>query len=817
MGFLKKLLGIAADENETYSEAKKTLETSFYDEDGPKIKLGHLENGILTMTESITELDDESLEEYKHLRKIVFPTSLTKLESTVIDDQEQLEEVDFSKVTNLRKIPEDFISGKHKIRQFIIPMGVQTVEDGFIGEAKAGTEIFVPASVGKLGYFNGNCDNDLVVYLFAADVDIEEAEEDIKTLYVLPQYYTQYAKQLKKCDSEAQLREIPEDKRNFYKSIRTHSEQIVDEKPNRVTESSNNQQTNVTRPLNTKLMEQQKKGHVVDIEGKTYAIRQTQDLIGSIDINDSKMIRKMVLPSSLIRIPQSIFSYHEKLKEVDFSQCSSLIVIDSFAFRRCEQLEEVDLSQCSSLTEIGNYAFDDCKQLKKLVLPSSIISIAEKAFRGCEQLKKVVLPSSITRIAENAFQGCEQLEEVDFSQCSSLTEIGDVVSGCTQLKKVILPSSITRIAEYAFRGCEQLEEVDFSQCSSLTEIGDGTFSGCEQLKKVVLPSSIIKIGDSAFSGCEQLTSVILPDILVEIGRYAFERTCLTEIVIPDSVEHIGSGAFERCEQLTRATIGLSAKDYFDERYPIFKNTPNLKELTFCSEVAEYTGAKALTKVTFCDTVKELGKWAVAECEELEEVVIPDSVTKIGYGAFVACTNLSSIVLSDNITEMAESVLAKTRVKEIVFPRELRKLGVLGKDYEKLRKLDFSKVTNLKTIPENFIGSNTPKLKEIALPVGVAKIEECIGGENLSRIFLPSTIKEVEELHQVNIDIYCFSPVIEELELMVDGIEDEEDAIRLHVLPEYLDSYIEQRDAERIPKNILIIDVIPEEFRYYYDN
>ena len=770
MGFLKKLLGIAADENETYSEAKKTLETSFYDEDGPKIKLGHLENGILTMTESITELDDESLEEYKHLRKIVFPTSLTKLESTVIDDQEQLEEVDFSKVTNLRKIPEDFISGKHKIRQFIIPMGVQTVEDGFIGEAKAGTEIFVPASVGKLGYFNGNCDNDLVVYLFAADVDIEEAEEDIKTLYVLPQYYTQYAKQLKKCDSEAQLREIPEDKRNFYKSIRTHSEQIVDEKPNRVTESSNNQQTNVTRPLNTKLMEQQKKGHVVDIEGKTYAIRQTQDLIGSIDINDSKMIRKMVLPSSLIRIPQSIFSYHEKLKEVDFSQCSSLIVIDSFAFRGCEQLEEVDLSQCSSLTEIGNYAFDDCKQLKKLVLPSSIISIAEKAFRGCEQLKKVVLPSSITRIAENAFQGCEQLEEVDFSQCSSLTEIGD-----------------------------------------------GTFSGCEQLKKVVLPSSIIKIGDSAFSGCEQLTSVILPDILVEIGRYAFERTCLTEIVIPDSVEHIGSGAFERCEQLTRATIGLSAKDYFDERYPIFKNTPNLKELTFCSEVAEYTGAKALTKVTFCDTVKELGKWAVAECEELEEVVIPDSVTKIGYGAFVACTNLSSIVLSDNITEMAESVLAKTRVKEIVFPRELRKLGVLGEDYEKLRKLDFSKVTNLKTIPENFIGSNTPKLKEIALPVGVAKIEECIGGENLSRIFLPSTIKEVEELHQVNIDIYCFSPAIEELELMVDGIEDEEDAIRLHVLPEYLDSYIEQRDAERIPKNILIIDVIPEEFRYYYDN
>ena len=39
----------------------------------------------------------------------------------------------------------------------------------------------------------------------------ERSEEDIKTLYVLPEYYGYYAKQLKDCDSEARLREMPED------------------------------------------------------------------------------------------------------------------------------------------------------------------------------------------------------------------------------------------------------------------------------------------------------------------------------------------------------------------------------------------------------------------------------------------------------------------------------------------------------------------------------------------------------------------------------------------------------------------------------
>ena len=236
MGFFKKFLGDAADElKKNLEESRNEFMKSFddmkksasgqrqdfdsnddSDDDEPKIKIGDEQNGVLTLFEGITEMDDESLEGYEHLRKIVFPASLEHLDSDVICDQEELEEVDFSKVKKLKAIPDDFISGEHKIRRFVIPNGVTTVGNGFLGEAEDGTEVFVPASVKSLGYITGNNDNNMVVYLYAANINIEDVEEDVKTFYVPSQSYGQYALKLKKCESEARLREIPADKQDFY-------------------------------------------------------------------------------------------------------------------------------------------------------------------------------------------------------------------------------------------------------------------------------------------------------------------------------------------------------------------------------------------------------------------------------------------------------------------------------------------------------------------------------------------------------------------------------------------------------------------------
>lgn len=304
---------------------------------------------------------------------------------------------------------------------------------------------------------------------------------------------------------------------------------------------------------------------------------------------------------------------------------------------------------------------------------------------------------------------------------------------------------------------------------------------------------------------------------MEIGADAFTEYNFDQLVIPDSVVTIGEYAFGWGDHLHNATIGKSAKNYFNESRPIFAGCGKLTELTVRSEVAEYTGAKSLTKITICDTVKELGQWAFAECPNIEEAVVPDSVTKIGYGAFLKDENLKTIELSDNITEIGKVAFDGTRLKEIVFPKELSKIGRLG-DMYKLRKLDFSKVTRLRVIPENFLG-DCPKVKELVIPIGVTTIEENIGGDNLNDLFLPPTIEEVEELGQMDLNIYCFAPEIDELESLT-GAKDEDNNIfhpnHLFVLPQYLDAYRGQQVAEGISEDLLIIDVIPEEFRYYYE-
>lgn len=390
------------------------------------------------------------------------------------------------------------------------------------------------------------------------------------------------------------------------------------------------------------------------------------------------------------------------------------------------------------------------------------------------------------------------------------------------IKTIKIPDSVRLIEDQAFEGCFKLKRITLPD--TVKEIGYSAFSGCSELESIQLGKNLERIGVMAFNACKKLCDVLLPDTLKTIGDYAFDGCALNEIIIPDSVEEIGCNAFQNNESLESAVIGKSAKNYFKEgpsyrpnENAIFLKTPNLKTLVFRSEIAEYTGAKTLTNVTFADTVKELGKWAVSDNANLEEIRLPESITKIGYGAFAACENLKSIELSDNITEIEEGAFFKTQLREICFPKELRTIGKLSNGLEKLRKVDFSKVTKLETIPEEFIGDDTPKLRELVLPMGVKNIEECIGGENLDRLFLPPTIEEVEDLHQINLDIYCYAPKIEELGMMIESIEDAEDACTLYVLPEYVESYKAQRAAEGISEDLLVIDVIPEEFRYYYDN
>lgn len=251
MGFFKKVFNYAADEmkksledskeeilkslNETKREAlgnlgiksSETSETFKSDDEDVRIKIGTLTDGVLVIKEGFGKLKEDSLEDYKNLRKIVFPSTLIELEEGAIDNQKRLEELDFSKVTQLYNIPENFVYGETSIKTFVVPQGVITLGDEFLGSTETIKEVYIPSSVSSIGTISGSARNSIDVYLYASDVDLENMLDDVKTLYVLDQDYVYYAEQLSEYDSDARIRTMPDDKFSFYDEKMSEGEETL--------------------------------------------------------------------------------------------------------------------------------------------------------------------------------------------------------------------------------------------------------------------------------------------------------------------------------------------------------------------------------------------------------------------------------------------------------------------------------------------------------------------------------------------------------------------------------------------------------------
>ena len=496
----------------------------------------------------------------------------------------------------------------------------------------------------------------------------------------------------------------------------------------------------------------------------------------------------------------------------DFSNFSSVDIpegvtdIPDEAFEGCSNLTSITIP--SSVTSIGESAFKGCSGLTIVTIPDSVTSIGDSAFKDCSCLTSVTTGNSLTSIGNEAFSGCSNLTSITIP--NSVTSIGDsAFAGCRGLTSVTIPNSVTSIGEEAFYNCGELSVVFdggefkrgygiFSDTSILSVLYNGeVIPLCVRAKEIIIGDSITCIPNEAFKGYSGLTSVTIGNSVTSIGDSAFDGCSgLKDIVIPDSVETIGTNAFANCK-IDSFTIGKSVKNYakFVDLYGffcIFKNS-SIKELIVKAEAAEYVGPRtSISKVVLCDSVKEIKKWFLAEVEPFDEIIIPDSVTKIDDWAF---TN--------------------TNLKKIVFPKNLEELGKIG-DLPYLRRLDFSKVTKLKTIPLEFLGK-TPKLRELAFPMGVVELKDHCGGTVLSTVFLPPTVEKVGEVGY-DMSIYCFSPKLDSLEAIGDGAEDSSSNTPnyLYVLPGYLDAYKRQQKEEGVSEKLLEIRVMPDEHIHYYD-
>lgn len=284
--------------------------------------------------------------------------------------------------------------------------------------------------------------------------------------------------------------------------------------------------------------------------------------------------------------------------------------IGSRAFYSCTKLESVTIPD--SVTEIGELAFRLCGSLISIKLPANLETIEKETFNYCRKLETVVFNENLKTIGEGAFSNCYSLDEIvipdsvillgesAFSNCYDSTSIKGI-------KKVTIGAELSEIPASAFSGCENLETVIFADNSNLKSIKDNAFYNCKKITGIELPEGLETIGASAFWYCGSLENIEIPTTVNTIERYAFFGTKMynANILAATDTEYV---------YVDNWLVDLG--DSFAENIESV-NVDSLKNGTVGIAANAFISSKKLRSVVLPSSVKYIGKYAFADCANLD--------------------------------------------------------------------------------------------------------------------------------------------------------------------------------------------------------
>ena len=461
-------------------------------------------------------------------------------------------------------------------------------------------------------------------------------------------------------------------------------------------------------------------------------------------------LKKVILPSDLIKISARAFYQDYNLTEIEFPE--SLQEIKSGAFIGCDSLQHLDLKE--GLTSIGEAAFSGCSKITSFVLPNTIKELGPSAFSGT-QIEYIKIPAGIIKMGESyhafsAFSGCEKLKTIEFEEGMKVIPAA-AASKITSLKRVILPSSVTEINYRAFCRDTNLTEIEFPE--SLQKIGEQAFYRCESLENVNFKEGLMTIEDEAFLNCSSITSIVLPNTIKALGACIFAGTQINYIKIPTNVTDIGTGGgwvspFSDCEKLE--TIEL-AEGWKIIPQNIASNVYSVKKVILPSSVTKISAwafkyDNNLIEIELPESLQEIGAEAFRWCSSLEHIDLNEGLTIIESGAFDNCNSIKKVTLPTTIEKIGGGAFGHTQITDIKIPASVTYMGSKGGSpfvaCEKLETVEFE--DGLKIIPKYAV-SDVYSLKRVTFPESVTVIGEgaFYNDMNLTEINLPKSLQKID--------------------------------------------------------------------------
>lgn len=283
----------------------------------------------------------------------------------------------------------------------------------------------------------------------------------------------------------------------------------------------------------------------------------------------------------------------------------------------------------NGISEVGDYQFYGFPNISSITL-NSIEYIGKSAFAGMDIVANLVLPSTITEIDVNAFSDTK-IQQVSYAGtlenwtnihflslystplCSNEGKI-TFDSFPLNLEHIVLSSAIEYIDAFQFYGFKETKSVEIS--SLINFIGQSAFAGCSALESFSFRSEEnFIIMENAFLGCTNLKDVYYSGDLNTYTKIQYKNNAANPL-------------------------------YYHAN--LWINGEILEELVLTSnpEKYQFAGLQSLKKVTFSESITEIGEGAFSNCTSLEELLHLENVAILGNNAFEGNTSLRSIALPE---------------------------------------------------------------------------------------------------------------------------------------------------------------------------
>lgn len=497
-------------------------------------------------------------------------------------------------------------------------------------------------------------------------------------------------------------------------------------------------------------------------------------------------------PATLREIHDGAFAY-SKVPILDLSG-TNLEKVGIEAFTGCTSLQTVALP--ASLEYLCNYSsqttnpvtgipFDGCTALESIGVQNGNAFYYSDAYGMLYNTAGllIVCPAKNvgdgsgsvefapgTTFGESAFAGCTGV--VDVTLPSTLEVVPAGLFKGSSVRRVVLPEGVKEIENSAFEGCTSLAVVELP--STLTRIGSAAFRA-SGIASVTIPENVTSIGERAFKDCDKLVSVTLNNKLQKIGRYAFAKTAITSIVIPASVEQMG-GAWDNSVISTGSSGGASGPSGPSGPSTIKPggalNPPSSGSTTTsvpADDADELTNSRvfkdcdALQSVTFLGYPTMMYGYTFEGCGALKTVEFHGAWAKIEKGMF-ANSAITEIDLPDTVAIISEEAFAGTEIEAIHFPASLNVLQAKAFiDCNSLTTFTVDANNTNYMAKDGVLWSKDEttvvlypagKTGEVTFETGTKFAEYAFTSSNLTKVILPSDLKEIVKglFYQSKLDV-----------------------------------------------------------------